>query len=242
VNRRIRNTLCAIARNTPHKKVREETMKKSLAIAFAIGWVLSAHLCGAQTAPSTPAPAATSTPSVPAGPAATTIPPDQQATTEQIEKLFEVMRLRKQMESMMNMMPRVVEQSYRTEMKNINAQLPPGKRIMPQDQVAAEKVMNKYMQQALSIYPVDEMIADAIPVYQRHISGFDIDTVTAFYSSPTGQRLLDEQPAIISEYMAIVMSHMQDRSKRLTDAMEAEIQQIVKPDLTDTGKSVAKPE
>lgn len=217
-------------------------MKKAFAIVFVIGWAFSAHLCRAQAAPSTPAAAASATPSTPAGSAATTIPPDEQATREQIEKLFEVMRLRKQMESVMNMMPRVVEQSYRTEMKNVNAQLPPGKRIMPQDQAALEKVMGKYMQQAQTIYPIDEMIADAIPVYQRHISKSDMDAVTAFYGSPTGQRLLDEQPAIMNEYMAVVMSHMQDRSKRLTDAMEAEIQQIVKPDLTGAGKSTLKPE
>ena len=113
---------------------------------------------------------------------------------------------------------------------------------MPQDQAAFERVMKKYMQQALTIYPVDEMIADAVPVYQRHISKSDIDTVIAFYSSATGQRLLDEQPAIMSEYMAIVMSHMQDRSKRLTDAMETEIQQILKSGPTNAGKSTANPE
>jgi hypothetical protein len=170
------------------------------------------------------------------------VPADQQATKAQIDKLFELLRLRKQMESMMGMIPRVVQQSFQAQMKDMNAKLPPGKRLMPQDQAALEKVMNKYMQEAVNVYPIDEMIADAVPVYQRHISRSDADAVIAFYSSPPGQRLLDEQPAMMSEYMAILMPHLQDRSKRLTDRMEAEMQQIVKPDPVDPGNSSPKPE
>jgi hypothetical protein len=174
--------------------------------------------------------------------AAAVVPADQQATKEQIEKLFEVLRLRKQMEQVMGMMPKLIEQSFQSQVKSINAKLPPGKRLMPQDQAALTKVMDKYMQEAMSIYPVDDMIADAVPVYQHHITRSDADAIIAFYSSAPGQRLLDEQPAIMSEYMSIVMSHMQDRSKRLTDEMEAEINQIIKPDLNDDGQSPARPE
>lgn len=172
--------------------------------------------------------------------AAAVIPPDQQATKEQIQKLFEVLRLRKQMETVMNMMPKLVEQSVRAQTRHMNEKLPPGKRLMPQDQAALEKVMNKYMERAQNIYPLDEMIADAIPIYQRHISKSDADAVIAFYTSPPGQRLLDEQPAITSEYMSFVMSRMQTRSRRLTDEMEAEIQQIVKPEPAGTGAYVPR--
>lgn len=128
----------------------------------------------------------------------------------------------------MNMMPRIIEQSFQAEVRSINANLPPGKRLTASDQASFQKVMNKYMQQALNVYPIDEMIADAIPVYQRHISKSDCDAVIAFYSSPAGQRLLDEVPAVMNEYSGIVMSHMQTRSKHLTDQMVAELQQMVK--------------
>jgi len=199
-------------------------------LALAMLPVLAQSQAGEETQPTQPA--ATSS----------AIPPDQQATKEQIEKFFEVAHLHKQMETMMNMMPGLIEQSFRAQIKDINEKLPPGKQLMPQDQAALQKVMDKYMQQALTVYPVDEMIADAVPVYQRHINKSDADAVIAFYSSPVGQRLLDEQPAIMKEYMAIVMSHMMDRSKRLTDAMYAEIQQIVKPDLANPNTSPEKPE
>ena len=205
-------------------------MKTGRCTAIVAGLALIALTAFAQS-PSGPETSATQ----PA--AAALIPPDQQATKEQIEKFFEVMRLKKQMESMMGMMPQLIVQSFQAQMKSINEKLPPGKRLMPQDQAALEKIMDKYMRRATEIYPVDEMIADAIPVYQRHVSRTDVDAAIAFYSSPTGQHILDEQPAIMSEYMAIVMGHMQDRTKRLTDEMEAEIQKLVKPDLADPGAS-----
>jgi len=177
-----------------------------------------------------------------AQPAATssTIPADQQATKEQIERFFEVARLRKQMEGIMNMMPGVIEQAFKSEIKNVNAKLPADKQLMPEDQAALTKIMNKYMHEAQTMYPVDDMIADAVPVYQRHISRSDIEAIIAFYSSSTGQRLLDEQPSIMSEYMAVVMTHMQGRSKRLTDEMQAEIQNAVKPVASHSGKTTKK--
>lgn len=174
--------------------------------------------------------------------AATAIPPDQQATPEQIQKFFEVAHLHKQMEMMMGMMPRLIVQSFQAQMKNINEKLPLGKKLMPQDQAALEKVMYKYSQQAMNIYSIDDMIADAVPVYQRHISRTDADALIAFYGSPVGQHILDAQPIIMQEYMGVIMGNIQDRSKRLTDEMTAEMQKIVKPDLTDGGSSPAKPE
>lgn len=162
---------------------------------------------------------------------ASAIPVDQQATKEQIEKLLEVMRTREEMKAVMELMPRVVEQAFNAQIKSINAKLPPGKRLMPPDQAALESVMNKYMQRAQNLYPIDEMISDEIPIYERHMSKSDADAVIAFYSSQAGQHLLNERPAITREKMTILMSRIQERSKQLTDEMEAEMRQIVKPDI-----------
>jgi hypothetical protein len=172
-------------------------------------------------------------------PADSALAPDQQATKEQIAKLFEVMRLRKQMQQMLSMMPSVVQRSFQEQMQNVSAKMPPGKQMTPQDQAALEKVMTKYMQQAVDMFPIDELVAAAIPVYQRHVSRDDADAIIAFYSSPPGQRLLDEQPAISSEYMAVVMSHMQEFSKRLTDQMTTDIENAVKPALPAPGAPAA---
>jgi len=47
--------------------------------------------------------------------------------------------------------------------------------------------------------PVDEMVDAIVPIYQKHLTKADLAAVTAFYSSPAGQKILKELPAIMSE-------------------------------------------
>ena len=49
--------------------------------------------------------------------------------------------------------------------------------------------------------PVDEMMDAIVPIYQKHLTKADLAAVTAFYSSPAGQKILKEMPAIMSEAM-----------------------------------------
>jgi hypothetical protein len=49
--------------------------------------------------------------------------------------------------------------------------------------------------------PIDEMVDAIVPIYQKHLTKVDLAAVTAFYSSPSGQKILKEMPAIMSEAM-----------------------------------------
>ena len=51
--------------------------------------------------------------------------------------------------------------------------------------------------------PIDEMVDAMVPIYQRHLSHEDIEAILAFYSSPVGQKLLREQPAVMQEGMKV---------------------------------------
>ena len=46
------------------------------------------------------------------------------------------------------------------------------------------------------------------PVYQKHLTKGDIDNLVAFYSSPTGAKLLREMPSIVAESMQSAMPIM----------------------------------
>jgi uncharacterized protein len=69
--------------------------------------------------------------------------------------------------------------------------------------------------------PINEMIAAMIPIYQRHLTKTELDSVVAFYSSPAGQKLLKEQPAMMAEGMkagqAIMMKRIPELTQRLND-------------------------
>ncbi|HXR17929.1 MAG TPA: DUF2059 domain-containing protein [Terriglobales bacterium] len=49
--------------------------------------------------------------------------------------------------------------------------------------------------------PIGEMMDALVPIYQKHLTKADLAAITAFYSSPTGQKVLKEMPAITSEAM-----------------------------------------
>ena len=57
--------------------------------------------------------------------------------------------------------------------------------------------------------PWDEMIQAMVPSYQKHLTKGDIDSMVAFYSSPTGQKVLGELPAIMSDAMQSMMPILQ---------------------------------
>lgn len=171
-------------------------------------------------------------PSAPADqqPAETTaeVPAGQQATREQLTKLFEVMRLRKQFDSMTRMMPAIVQQQVHEQMEEMQAAIPNGKQLSPDQQAAFDKLTEKYLQKATTLYPADEMIEDAMTVYQHHMSRTDVDAYIAFYSSQPGQHLLDAQPVIMKEYMPVVTGKVQERTKMLYAEMAKDMQDFIK--------------
>jgi hypothetical protein len=53
-------------------------------------------------------------------------------------------------------------------------------------------------------FPIDAMMNDMVPVYQRHFTKPDIDALIAFYSSPAGQKFLHEMPTVTAETMQVI--------------------------------------
>jgi hypothetical protein len=166
------------------------------------------------------------------------IPPDQQPTKEQLAKLFEVMRLRQQLQNVMKMMPVMIQQQIQAQMKEIKSKLPGSASPSPEQQAALDQLMSKYMKKAFEMYTIDEMLADMTTIYQRHMSRSDVDAFIAFYSSPAGQHMLNEQPAIMQEYTPLVAKRVQERSKVLTDEMLQDMDEFIK----SAASSASKPD
>lgn len=165
-----------------------------------------------------------------------TIAPDDQATNEQLGKLFDVMRVKEQMQSMRQIVPSMVQQQIQSAMKQTEANLPAGTRLTDDQRARMQGVMTKYVGKAMDLYPSDEMLTDMTGIYQRHLGREDVDGLIAFYSSPAGQHLLDAQPLIAQEFMPIVMGKVSERSQSMTKDMVKEMAEIV-----PTTKPAAKP-
>jgi hypothetical protein len=67
---------------------------------------------------------------------------------------------------------------------------------------------------------VDDMLSDMIPIYQKHLSKKDVDAMSAFYASDTGQKLLREMPAMTTESMRATAPRMQAIMEKVMDRIE----------------------
>lgn len=134
-------------------------------------------------------------------------------------KLFDIMRIRNQMQSMRKMVPAMVETQVREQMNAMTAQLSSGAKLTAQQRAAIDRILHKYVDKAMDLYPIDEMVEDMTVIYQKYLTREDVDAMIAFYGSSTGQHLLDAQPKIAQEYMPIVMQRASERMKSLTAEM-----------------------
>jgi hypothetical protein len=74
---------------------------------------------------------------------------------------------------------------------------------------------------------LDDLIQDLVPVYQRHLTRSDVRALIAFYSSPPGQKILREQPAMIKESMQVAGAAQQRRMEVLLATLEVRMQQLI---------------
>lgn len=170
-----------------------------------------------------------------------TIAAADQATPEQLTKLFEVMRVKEQVQSMRQMMPGMVSQQIQAAMKQTEANLPAGAKLTDEQRTRMQQVMTKYVGKAMDLYPSDEMLSDMVGIYQRHLSKDDVDGLITFYGSAAGQHLLDAQPLIAREFMPIVMGKVSERSQAMTKEMMKEMAEIVPAAKVLTTKPPAPP-
>jgi hypothetical protein len=115
--------------------------------------------------------------------------------------MFDAMHLRRQMDQLMVMMTAQMKQQLHATVQ----------KQFPSMSAADEQKLEASADNAMTIYPVSEMLNDIIPIYQRHMSRSDVEAIVAFYQSPAGQHLLVESPIMMQETMSTVMPKVNAR-------------------------------
>jgi hypothetical protein len=174
---------------------------------------------------------------------ARTIAPADKPSREQLLTLFDIMRIRSQMQDMLKMVPTAIEQQLQGEEQEveISLQTAGGGQLTPDQRAASDKVTSKFIAQTANIYPVNEMLNDMVEVYQRHLSRDDVDGIIAFYRSPPGQHLVAAQPLMAQEVMPMVMKKMEARSKDLVDRYRKELNDAMGPPKIPLPQATPKP-
>jgi uncharacterized protein len=89
-----------------------------------------------------------------------------------------------------------------------------------------ETRFTKVMEDLIKGMPVDEITEAMIPSYQKHFTHNDIGAMNAFYSSPVGQKVLGELPAVMQEGMQaavpVISKYMNEWKDRMQKEMEGD--------------------
>jgi hypothetical protein len=135
---------------------------------------------------------------------------DAPATREDVRKLFDIMNIRDQM----NLVLEAVAKQQRTM---IHESL---RKRMPQITEQELARLDQFSSDIMKDMPIDGMLDDMAPVYQKHLSKSDVEAMSVFYSSPTGQKLMKEMPAMTAESMQAVGPRMQAMMDKMMDRIE----------------------
>src|SRR5262249_46699672 len=138
------------------------------------------------------------------------------ATRQDILKLFDVMQIRQQVRTVMEQVAKQTQAMSREALKRRQ----PG---ITEEELARLDAMSE---QTMKDIPIDGMLDDMVPVYQKHLDKTDVHAMIRFYSSPTGQKVLREMPAMAAEGMQAVYPRMQ---KQMDETMER-VEQTAKED------------
>jgi hypothetical protein len=144
---------------------------------------------------------------------------DSPATKADIERYFQVVESHDMMKKMMAAMVQSMHQMFHEQYLKHKDELP----------ADYESKITSMMDDMFQNMPMDEMTQAMVPAYQKHLTKGDIDNLVAFYSSPTGEKLLREMPSMLAEamqdMMPIMTKYMETVQQRLlkeTDVMIAQ--------------------
>jgi hypothetical protein len=148
------------------------------------------------------------------------------ATKEDVQRYFDVMHSRDLMSKMVDAMIKPMHQM-------VHDQYLKDKDRLPAD---FESRMNKQMDDMLKEMPWDEMIQAEMPAFQKHLTKGDIDSILAFYTSPTGQKLLKEMPEIMAEAMESAMPVIRRYIEGMGDRVQKETAELLRESQKKAGQ------
>jgi hypothetical protein len=140
------------------------------------------------------------------------------ASKEDVERYLQTMHSHDMMQNMIVAMAKPMHQMLHDQFLKQKDKLP----------ADFETRMNKMMDEMMKDMPFDEMMQAMVPSYQKHLTKGDVDSLVAFYSSPTGQKVLRELPAIMGEAMEAMMPIMRRQMDTMNQRVQQEVADMIK--------------
>ena len=141
---------------------------------------------------------------------------ERPATREEVVKLLDVMQTRETQREMLR--------SMTSQMRALS----PNRSRNAPNEVSTR--FDALLDEMMETLPLDEMVEDMIPIYQKHFNSADVSAMITFYSTPVGQKVLREMPAIMTESMVAsqprMQAHMATFAQKLQEAVREMMEQL----------------
>ncbi|OEZ98234.1 DUF2059 domain-containing protein [Duganella phyllosphaerae] len=151
------------------------------------------------------------------------------AALKAARELFDSMNYRQSMQEMMRQMSQSAMQSMRPMMEAATSQdkrLSEAQRKQMLDKIDAKMPqLNQMMMESMGDPAlVDELLAQAIPIYARNFTVDELHQLAAFYATPVGKKMMAVMPKLASESMAssqqLMAQRMQPMMARLLTILQ----------------------
>lgn len=156
--------------------------------------------------------------------------PDRAATSEDVQRLLSLTLMRERISLVVSESP-----NHSTAlMTDYLLKQVPGANKRPEQ---VEKIVNDWAEEVYKGYPVDSILEDMVPIYQKHLTEPEVQALLGFYSSPIGQKMLREVPAILTEVSGSLNSRIQPHVQTAAVSLKNEVTRM----LQDEKQSSSKP-
>jgi uncharacterized protein len=152
-------------------------------------------------------------------------PADAPASKEDIQRYLETMHSRDLLQKTMD--------AVTLQMRKVVHEFVEKQEGLPAD---FEARMDRMVGDMFKDFPYDEYIQDVIPVYQKYLTKKDVESLIAFYSTSTGQKILLQMPAMTADAMQAATPIY----KRMMDKAMTRVQEEVELAKKDAGSDSSK--
>ena len=152
---------------------------------------------------------------------------DDPASKDDILKYLQTMHSHDMLQKMMEAQAQSTQQLMRDMIVRDNGSVP----------VDFETHFKKAMGDLVKNMPVDELTQAMIPAYQAHFTHGDIEALNTFYSSPVGQKVLQELSAVVQEGNQAAMPIMSKYLAHWLDRVKQEFEPVPKAPAKKSGQS-----
>ncbi|MGP0019943.1 MAG: DUF2059 domain-containing protein [Candidatus Sulfotelmatobacter sp.] len=141
---------------------------------------------------------------------------DEPASRDDIILYLRTMRSHDMFRRIMEVQSQNMQQLFRDQMLKEKGTIPP----------EFDAHFKKAMDDMIKGMPIDEITQAMIPAYQKHFTKGDIEAMNAFYSSPVGQKVLQELPVVVQEGSQAAMPIMSKYISEWKDRMQQDLKEM----------------